>query len=99
MRLTAHLLERSRFAHHPLDSDLAGKFLDSYLDALDGTHSLFLHWWRLHHLGRSTKRCSAAPHHAHALRHEVGSHRIFLPMSRDSARLHNVRGYRGNWYQ
>ena len=41
-RLTTNLLERSQFAHHPLDSDLAGKFLDGYLDALDGTHSLFL---------------------------------------------------------
>ena len=40
-RLTTNVLERSQFAHHPLDSELAGKFLDSYLDALDGTHSLF----------------------------------------------------------
>src|SRR3954453_14743711 len=37
-RLTANLLERSQFAHHPLDSELAGKFLDRYLDALDGGH-------------------------------------------------------------
>ena len=41
-RLTTSILERSQFAHHPLDADLAGKFLDSYLDALDGTHSVFL---------------------------------------------------------
>jgi len=41
-RLTTQLLESSQFAHHPLDKDLAGKFLDNYLDALDGTHSLFL---------------------------------------------------------
>ncbi len=41
-RLTTHLLEHSQFAHHPLDSELAGKFLDSFLDALDGAHSLFL---------------------------------------------------------
>jgi carboxyl-terminal processing protease len=41
-RLTTDILERSQFAHHPLDTELAGKFLDSYLDALDGTHSLFL---------------------------------------------------------
>jgi carboxyl-terminal processing protease len=39
-RLTVNLLESSQFAHHPLDSELAGKFLDRYLDALDGTHSL-----------------------------------------------------------
>jgi carboxyl-terminal processing protease len=41
-RLTTSILERSQFAHHPLDSELAGKFLDSYLDALDGRRSLFL---------------------------------------------------------
>jgi carboxyl-terminal processing protease len=41
-RLTTNILERSQFAHHPLDADLAGKFLDGYLDALDGTRSLFL---------------------------------------------------------
>ncbi len=41
-RLTTNLLERSQFAHHPLDNDLAGKFLDNYLDGLDGTRSLFL---------------------------------------------------------
>jgi carboxyl-terminal processing protease len=41
-RLTASLLERSQFAHHRLDSELAGKFLDRYLDALDGTHSILL---------------------------------------------------------
>jgi carboxyl-terminal processing protease len=41
-RLTTNILERSQFAHHPLDTELAGKFLDSYLDALDGSHTLFL---------------------------------------------------------
>jgi carboxyl-terminal processing protease len=41
-RLTTNLLERSQFAHHPLDAELAGKLLDRYLDALDGTRSLFL---------------------------------------------------------
>jgi carboxyl-terminal processing protease len=41
-RLTTSLLERSQFAHHPLDSELAGKFLAGYLDALDGRRSLFL---------------------------------------------------------
>jgi carboxyl-terminal processing protease len=39
-RLTAGVLERSQFAHHPLDNELAGKFLDRYLDALDGSRSL-----------------------------------------------------------
>ena len=41
-RFTTTLLEHSQFAHHPLDRELAGKFLDRYLDALDGGHSLFL---------------------------------------------------------
>ncbi len=41
-KLTAGLLEHSQFAHHPLDAELAGKFLDRYLDALDGMHLLFL---------------------------------------------------------
>jgi carboxyl-terminal processing protease len=41
-RLTTSLLEHSQFAHHPFDSDLAGALLDRYLDALDGTRSLFL---------------------------------------------------------
>src|SRR5580692_3308624 len=41
-RLTTDLLGNSQFAHHPLDSALAATFLDRYLDALDGTRSLFL---------------------------------------------------------
>jgi carboxyl-terminal processing protease len=41
-RLTTNLLEQSQFAHHPLDSELAGNFLDRYLDDLDGSRSLFL---------------------------------------------------------
>ena len=41
-RLTTDILERSQFAHHPLDAELAGKFLDGYLDALDPSHSLFI---------------------------------------------------------
>src|ERR1700712_4769403 len=40
-RLTASILGSSQFAHHPLDKDLAAKFLDRYLDAIDGTRSLF----------------------------------------------------------
>jgi carboxyl-terminal processing protease len=39
-RLAASLLERSQFAHHPLDKELASKFLDRYLDALDGGHAV-----------------------------------------------------------
>jgi carboxyl-terminal processing protease len=41
-RLTSKILEKSQFAHHPLDDELAGKFLDRYLDALDGQHLVFL---------------------------------------------------------
>ena len=41
-RITTSLLAQSQLAHHPLDTQLAGKLLDRYLDALDGTRSLFL---------------------------------------------------------
>jgi len=41
-RLVASLLERSQFAHHPLDEQLASKLVTRYLEALDGTRSLFL---------------------------------------------------------
>jgi carboxyl-terminal processing protease len=41
-RVTTNILERSQFAHHALDRVLAGKFFDSYLDALDGARSLLL---------------------------------------------------------
>src|SRR5881394_2386806 len=41
-RLTASLMERSQFGHHPLDAELAGKFFDRYLDSLDPAHDLFL---------------------------------------------------------
>lgn len=41
-RLTTQILEGSQFAHHQLDDELAGRFLDNYLDALDGSHMVFL---------------------------------------------------------
>ena len=41
-RVTTSLLASSQLAHHPLDMQLAGKLLDRYMDALDGTRSLFL---------------------------------------------------------
>ena len=41
-RVTASLLGSSQLTHHPLDAQLAGKLLDRYVDALDGTRSLFL---------------------------------------------------------
>ena len=42
VKLTAQILGHSQLAHHPLDEELAGKFLDRYLDALDANHTLFL---------------------------------------------------------
>jgi carboxyl-terminal processing protease len=41
-RITTNILESSQFAHHSLDRELANKFLDSFFDALDATHSLLL---------------------------------------------------------
>jgi carboxyl-terminal processing protease len=41
-RITANLLGQSQLAHHPLDDELAARFLERYLDDLDGTRSLFL---------------------------------------------------------
>lgn len=41
-RLTTTILEKSQFAHHRLDDELASKFLDRYLDTLDGQHMVFL---------------------------------------------------------
>src|SRR5215813_15594773 len=40
--LTSEKLEKSQFGHHPLDDELAGKFLDRYLDTLDSQHIMFL---------------------------------------------------------
>ncbi|MBN2573583.1 MAG: carboxy terminal-processing peptidase [Deltaproteobacteria bacterium] len=42
VRITATLLAESQFSHHPIDRDLAAKWLDRYLDALDSRHALFL---------------------------------------------------------
>jgi carboxyl-terminal processing protease len=41
VRLTAEVLERSQFAHHRLDDELAARFLDRYLDTLDASRILF----------------------------------------------------------
>ncbi len=40
--LTSKILESSQFAHQQLDNDLAERFLDRYLDTLDGTRAIFL---------------------------------------------------------
>ncbi len=41
-RLTAGILGSSQFAHRPLDEELAGAFLDRYLETLDADRALFL---------------------------------------------------------
>lgn len=41
-KLTAKLLEGSQFAHRQIDAELASKFLDGYLDSLDGQRLIFL---------------------------------------------------------
>lgn len=41
-QLTAQLLEQAQFSHQRLDDGLAAKFLDRYLDSLDGSRELFL---------------------------------------------------------
>jgi carboxyl-terminal processing protease len=41
-RVTATFLGRSQLTHHPLDEQLAGKLIDRYVDALDGSRSLLL---------------------------------------------------------
>lgn len=40
--LTARILERSQFTHQRFDDALAGRFLDRYLDTLDGGRMIFL---------------------------------------------------------
>jgi carboxyl-terminal processing protease len=42
VRITAGLLEHSQFSHHRLDDELAAKFLDRYLEALDPARLLFV---------------------------------------------------------
>ena len=40
--ITSKILESSQFAHQQLNDKVADRFLDRYLDALDGAHLLFL---------------------------------------------------------
>ena len=40
-QLNAQLLEQAQFAHRGLDDAMAARFLESCLDALDGSHELF----------------------------------------------------------
>jgi carboxyl-terminal processing protease len=41
-RLTARILDQSHYSRHRLDDEMAGKFLDRYLEELDGQHLVFL---------------------------------------------------------
>src|SRR5436190_23681698 len=41
-KLTARILEQSQYRQHPLDDEMAAKFLDRYLEELDGQHLDFL---------------------------------------------------------
>jgi carboxyl-terminal processing protease len=40
--ITAVLLEKEQFLHHPFDKEINNRFLDRYLDALDHNHMHFL---------------------------------------------------------
>ena len=40
--ITADVLQKSDYAQHPFDQEIAGRFLDHYLDTLDYSHMYFL---------------------------------------------------------
>src|SRR5438876_8754172 len=41
-KLAARILEQSQYTHHSLDDEIAAKFLERYLEELDGQHLNFL---------------------------------------------------------
>ncbi|HEY3857272.1 MAG TPA: carboxy terminal-processing peptidase [Verrucomicrobiae bacterium] len=41
-RIVAELLETYQYSQHPFDQEIAGRFLDRYLDSLDYSHMYFL---------------------------------------------------------
>lgn len=41
-RVTGALLQAQHFSHHPLDQEIANRFMDRYVDSLDHYHSYFL---------------------------------------------------------
>lgn len=41
-RVTAELMQRSHYSHHPLDATMSAKFFDRYIDTLDPVHLTFL---------------------------------------------------------
>ena len=78
--LTSRILESSQFTHKQLNEDLAGRFLDRYLDSLDSGHMIFL---------RSDLDEFAAfrPALAEATRRQGDSHFAHLIFKRYLARL------------
>jgi carboxyl-terminal processing protease len=41
-RMTAAFLQQQHFSHHEFDVEIAGKFMDRYIDTLDGQRIYFL---------------------------------------------------------
>ena len=41
-RVTAELMQRQHYSHHPLDAEMSAKFFDRYIDTLDPVHLTFL---------------------------------------------------------
>src|SRR5258708_35994469 len=41
-KLAARILEQSQYTHHLLDEEISRKFLDRYMEQLDGQHLTFL---------------------------------------------------------
>jgi carboxyl-terminal processing protease len=41
-RLAARILEQSQYTRHPIDEEISAKFLDRYIEQLDGQHLTFL---------------------------------------------------------
>ena len=71
-RVTAAFLARSQLTHHPLDEQLASKLLDRYIDALDGSRSLFLRsdvdeWAPLRATLAQSTRVDGDTHPAHVI--------------------------------
>src|SRR6185436_18808932 len=41
-KLAARILEQSQYTHHPLDEEISSRFLEHYVEQLDGQHLTFL---------------------------------------------------------
>lgn len=78
--LTSRILESSQFTHRKLNEDLAGRFLDRYLDSLDGGHMIFLQ-------GDLDEFAAFRPALAEATRRQGDSHLAHLIFKRYLERL------------